>query len=121
MRTFTKAALFILICAAAVSAADITGDWEAVLDHPQGPVQVSYTFKQDGEKLTGTWQAAASGVVEITEGKVIGEKISFVVNVEKVGVVLRHEGKIVGNEIQLEMKPVGEFPGSTVVAKRVKK
>ena len=51
----------------------------------------------------------------------IGDKISFVANVEKVGVVLRHEGKIVGNEIQLEMKPVGEFPGSTVVAKRVKK
>jgi hypothetical protein len=31
-----------------------------------------------------------------------------------------HEGKIDGNEIQLTMKPSGEFPGSTVVAKKVK-
>ncbi len=34
--------------------------------------------------------------------------------------VFAHEGKIDGDEIQLAMKPSGEFPGSNVVAKRVK-
>ena len=36
------------------------------------------------------------------------------------GMTFAHEGTIGGDEIQLTMKPFGEFPGSTVVAKRVK-
>jgi len=33
---------------------------------------------------------------------------------------IAHEGTIIGDEIPLTMKPSGEFPGATVVAKRVK-
>ena len=36
------------------------------------------------------------------------------------GIVFAHEGTIAGDEIQLTMKPSGEFPGSTLVAKKVK-
>jgi hypothetical protein len=106
--------------ATVVSAADLTGNWKGDLESPQGKVQVSYSFKQDGENLTGTWQAAQSPTIQITEGKVTGDKVSFVVKIEAAGLTFAHEGKIVGDEIQLTMKPSGEFPGSTVVAKRVK-
>jgi hypothetical protein len=116
-----KSALFLLIVAAVASAADITGNWKADLETPQGKVQVNYTFKQEGETLTGTWQAAQSPTVQITEGKVTGDKVTFVVKVDpNGGLTFAHEGKIDGDEIQLTMKPSGEFPGSTVVAKKVK-
>ena len=56
-----------------------------------------------------------------TEGKVTGDKVAFVVNMgPKAGLVFAHEGEIHGDEIQLTMKPSGEFPGSTVVAKKIK-
>jgi hypothetical protein len=116
-----KSALLILVSAVVASAADITGNWKADLQTPQGKVEVSYSFKQEGETLTGTWQAAQSPTVQITEGKVSGDKVSFVVKMNAGGgIVFAHEGTIAGDEIQLTMKPSGEFPGSTLVAKKVK-
>lgn len=114
-----RSALLLLVLSAATCAADITGSWKADWDHPQGKLQIAYTFKQDGETLTGTWQAAQSPTVQITEGKVTGDTVTFVV--AKNGVTFAHEGNIKGDEIQFTMKPFGEFPGSTVVAKRVSK
>src|SRR6266496_1793402 len=112
-----KSVLFVVFLAAVASAADITGNWKADLQTPQGQVQVSYTFKQEGEKLTGTWQAAQSPTVQISEGEVMGDKVSFVVKVSPNGdITFAHEGEINGDEIRLTMKPSGEFPGSSVVA-----
>jgi hypothetical protein len=121
IRQLVKSALLIAVLAVVASAADITGNWKADLQTPQGTVQVSYTFKQEGATLTGTWQAAQSPTVDITEGKVTGDKVSFVVKLgPAAGITFVHEGTIKGDEIQLTMKPSGEFPGSSVVAKRVK-
>lgn len=122
MRTHrvVKSILLIVFLALAVSAADITGNWKADLQTPQGMAQVSYSFKQDGETLTGTWQAGQSPTVQISEGKVTGDKVSFLVKIEAAGLTFAHEGKIKGDEIELAMKPSGEFPGATVTAKRVK-
>ena len=77
-----------MMLAMVASAADITGNWTADLQTPQGLVQVSYTFKQNGETLTGTWQAAQSPTVEITDGKVSGNKVAFVVRVGPNGVMV---------------------------------
>ena len=120
-RQLVKSALLVAVLAVVASAADITGNWKADLQTPQGTVQVSYTFKQEGGTLTGTWQAAQSPTVDITEGKVTGDKVSFVVKLGPgADITFVHEGTIKSDEIQLTMKPSGEFPGSTVVAKRVK-
>src|SRR6476469_2098730 len=95
-----KSALFIVILAAVASAADVTGNWKADLQTPQGMVEVSYVFTQTGEALTGTWQAAKSPTIQITDGKVTGNNISFAVKVpESGGMIFAHEGKIKGDEI----------------------
>ena len=116
-----KTGLFIVIFAAVASAADITGNWKADFQTPQGRVQVNYAFRQEGEKLTGTWQAAQSPTVQISDGKVTGDKVWFTVKMDPDGrMTFAHEGKIDGDQIELTMKPSGEFPGSTVIANKVK-
>jgi hypothetical protein len=100
-----KPGLLLLVLSVVASAADITGNWKADLQTPQGKVQVSYSFKQEGETLTGTWQAAQSPTVQISEGKVVGDKVSFVVKVgPSGGPVFAHEGRIDGDEIQLTLR-----------------
>src|SRR5882672_698299 len=86
--------LLIAVCSVVACAADITGNWKADLQTPQGTFQVNYSFKQDGEKLTGTWQAAQSPTIQITEGKVTGDKVSFVVQLgaNGGGMTFAHEG-----------------------------
>jgi len=123
MRTgqLVKAVLFISVFGVVASAADITGNWKADLQTPQGTVQVSYTFQQEGERLMGTWQAAQSPTVQISDGKVTGDKIIFVVKMgPNANITFAHEGEMKREEIHLTMKPSGEFPGANVVAKRVK-
>src|ERR1035437_9202055 len=115
-----KSALLILVSAVVASAADITGNWKADLQTPQGKVEVSYTLKQEGETLTGTWQAAQSPTVQISEGQIKGDKLSFAVKIGANGMTFAHEGKVKGEELELTMKPSGEFPGATVIATRVK-
>ena len=120
-RQAVKSALFVLILGLAASAADITGNWKGDLETPQGKVTVSYSLKQDGETLTGTWQAAQSPTVEISEGQIKGDKLSFLVKIGANGAMtFAHEGKVKGDELELTMKPSGEFPGATVIATRVK-
>jgi hypothetical protein len=120
-RQAVKSGLLVLIIALAACAADITGNWKGELETPQGKVTVSYSLKQDGEALTGTWQAAQSPTVQISDGQVKGDKVSFAVKIgPSGGMVFAHEGKLKGEQIEFTMKPSGEFPGATVVASKVK-
>jgi hypothetical protein len=55
---------------------DVTGDWEITSESPRGTQTSRVTFKQDGEKLTGTMEARM-GSVDIKRGSVKGNQISF--------------------------------------------
>jgi hypothetical protein len=46
--------LALLISALSALAADVAGAWTLTIDSPQGPVEVTLTLKQDGDKVTGT-------------------------------------------------------------------
>lgn len=63
MHRVVKTVFLTVIITAVASAADITGNWKTDLETPQGKAQVSYTFKQEGEKLTGTWQVGQGPTV----------------------------------------------------------
>jgi hypothetical protein len=111
---------FIAIGAAAPAfAPDITGSWSGAMSTPNGDFQISFTFKQDGAKLTGTVAGPQGDPLEITDGKVDGDKVSF--NVSFNGMTIKHEGTIAGEEIKLTSKTdQGDFPGGALVLKRAK-
>ena len=80
----------------------MTGTWTGTISSPNGDFNLTYTFKQDGDKLTGT-VTGPSDPIPISEGKVDGDKISFSVNVDMGGSTVKFssKGTINGDEIKL--------------------
>jgi hypothetical protein len=107
------------VCSAA-SGADVTGTWTASIDTQVGVQNYTYTFKVDGEKLTGRTKSQF-GESEIADGSVKGDDITFVENLTYEGMPLRivYKGKISGDEIKFT-RNVAEIADETFVAKRSK-
>ncbi len=59
----------------AASAVNVSGDWDVEVQTDQGSGNPSFTFKQDGEKLTGNYKGLL-GESALT-GTVKGDKIEF--------------------------------------------
>jgi hypothetical protein len=66
---------------------DVTGTWEISWETPRGATTSTFTFEQEEDTFTGTAQMAMGGrgagagggtrEIEITEGKVDGDRITF--------------------------------------------
>ncbi|HXA75726.1 MAG TPA: hypothetical protein VNV41_01220 [Candidatus Acidoferrales bacterium] len=114
--------LLILVLALAMSAlaADITGQWTATFNTQVGEQHYTYTFKVDGEKLTGTAKSD-NGTTEIENGTVKGDDVSFVENLDYQGqkLAITYTGKISGDEIKFTRDVAGAAK-EDLVAKRVK-
>lgn len=119
-RSLFLSTLLVAFCALTAWAADVTGAWTGQLAGPNGDgFQISFTFKQDGSKLTGSVAGPQGDAIEISDGKVEGDKLSFTVNFN--GMTIRHEGTIVGDEIKLSThSDQGDFPGGPMTLKRTK-
>jgi hypothetical protein len=57
----------------------IDGNWKSRRETPNGTLEVNYTFKVEGDKLTGTWKTSF-GEAALEEGKVDGKKISYTIS-----------------------------------------
>ena len=104
-------------------AGDISGTWTGQLSGPDGNTfALTYSFKQDGEKLTGTVAGPQGDPLPLEEGKVQGEKVSFSVNVPfNGGTKFMSEGTIKGDEITLNTKAEGgEALGGPITLKKQK-
>jgi hypothetical protein len=114
------AALTLAFCTATAFAADVTGTWSGDMVGPNGDsFHLSFTFKQDGAKLTGTVTGPRGDPIEIADGKIAGVKLSFTVNVN--GMVIKHEGVVSGDTIKLTTKSdQGDFPGGDMTLTRAK-
>jgi enterochelin esterase-like enzyme len=125
MRTHQIIAACILVELLAVSAgaADIAGQWRAEFDTQIGLQKYVFTFRTDGERLTGTAVSEIDGrkrEAELTEGKFIGDAVSFVEKLSYQGNELRvrYTGKVGANEIAFT-REVGEFAKEQFKATRV--
>jgi hypothetical protein len=113
-------ALLVLGLAVSARAADISGQWTATFNTQVGEQHYTYTFKVDGEKLTGTAKSD-NGTTDIQNGSVKGDDVSFVENLDYQGqkLVITYTGKISGDEIKFT-RDVGGVAKEDLVAKRVK-
>ena len=115
--------ILFLLLATAAWATDITGTWKGDVSTPDGNTfTLTYTFKQDGAKLTGTVLGPQGDPLPLDNGKVEGEKISFSVKVDfNGGTIFSSEGTINGDEITLKTKAdTGDMDMPPMTIKRQK-
>lgn len=112
--------IFVLSVALSAWAADISGQWTATFNTQVGEQHYTYTFKVDGEKLTGTAKSD-NGTTDIQNGTVKGDDVSFVENLDYQGqkLAITYAGKISGDEIKFTRDVAGAAK-EDLVAKRVK-
>src|ERR1035437_5253698 len=101
-RSLVFCAMILALTAVAAWAVDISGTWTGNVSGPNGDFSLTYTLKQNGDKLTGS-VTGPTDPIEIQEGKVDGDKISFALNVDMAGnnVKFVSKGTIKGDEIKL--------------------
>lgn len=98
--------LFFALSALTALAADITGTWKGSADTPMGTVERTFTFKVDGDKLTGETSSNMFGKSTIENGKVDGDNISFsiTINIQGNQAKANYTGKVEGDQIKLKVE-----------------
>jgi hypothetical protein len=125
LRHLILGALLALVFVTTARAADVSGTWTAEFDSQIGVQKYVFTFKVDGEKLTGTADAERMGAkqpqVALTEGTVKGDQIGFTETFSFDGnaIAITYTGVVAGEDIKFTRK-VGDFATETLVAKRKK-
>lgn len=106
-------------------AADPTGKWTAEFDTQIGMQKYIFELKAEGAKLTGKAIGkvadAEATTVDIQNGKVDGDEISFLENLKfgEMDLRIEYKGKVAGDEIKFTRK-VAENIVEEFVAKRAK-
>ena len=93
---------------------DVTGDWDVAVETSEGSGNPSFSFKQDGEKLTGKYKGLF-GEADVT-GTVKGDKVefSFRVSAQIEGVITytgTTDGKTMKGKVDLAGAAEGTFIG----------
>jgi hypothetical protein len=78
-----KKALILLISALIAFGADITGTWTAAVMLDAGSGTATFVFKQDGEKLSGTY-TGTFGTAQVT-GSVKGNEVEWTFDAPQAG------------------------------------
>lgn len=65
----------------------------------------TFTFKVDGNKLTGETESEMLGKATINDGKIDGDNVSFSINANFQGneMKLQYKGKVTGDQIKLNV------------------
>ena len=122
-RTVLLSVCFLFAAVSLAWAADVNGKWTAQVPGRNGQTrEQTFTFKVEGDKLTGT-VSGMQGDTPISDGKISGDEISFTVKVSFNGndVTLLYKGKVAGDEIKMTRSIQGrDQPGAEFTAKRAK-
>ena len=102
MRKLATLGFLLGLLALTALAADVSGKWVAQMPGRGGQThEATFTFKADGETLPGTVSGARGGDMEISDGKISGDQISFSQTMEFNGnqMKLLYKGTISGDQI----------------------
>ena len=119
-----KALALSMLMAGLAMAADVTGKWTATVPGRDGATrEVVYNFKAAGDKLSGTNSGfGGQGDIEISDGKVDGDNISWKTKVEFNGnsMTMTYSAKVSGDEMKVKQTREGSDQVREYSAKRAK-
>lgn len=106
-----------IVAVSAQTAVDLTGTWVLQVETGQGGGSPTFTFKQTGEKLEGTYEgtfgkAQVSGTVEGREAR-----WSFDVDVQGNAMTIEYVGTVDGNSMEGTVK-LGDLAEGTFTGKK---
>jgi hypothetical protein len=95
--------------ALALFAADIDGTWTRTVEGRGGAQTQTLTLKANGKQLTGTMEGGRGGAVNISDGVVDGNNVSFKVVQEFGGnsFTQNFKGAVAGNQLKLTIEIEG--------------
>jgi len=117
MRRVLLAVVMTIGMAASAFAADVTGKWVGSVETPNGPIELTYEFKAEGETLSGT-VASAMGSLPLNKGKIAGKVLTYEVALEG-GAVITCEATINEAGTEIVIKATGEWGTNEYVVKKV--
>ena len=120
MRNCFLIAAMAALLAMTASAADVSGKWVGQMPTRDGNTrEATFDLKANGDKLTGTMSGPQGGI-EIKDGKVSGNDISFKVPLEFNGnsFVLIFKGTVSGDQIKFTRGREGADQTQEFTAKR---
>jgi hypothetical protein len=84
-------------------AADVDGTWTGTAAAPTGDVAVTFTFKADGAKLTGSTVSPDGTTISIKDGKIDGSNISYMVSLDFSGMPfdMSYKGVVASDQIKM--------------------
>lgn len=103
-------ALALMLAASPAFAAEIDGNWTGSLDTPNGPVEIKFSFKAEGEKLTGSSTGPDGASLMIRDGKIMGGALSFALDLDFGGqaMTFSYTGMLAGAELKLHTEFGGQ-------------
>ena len=104
-----SACILALLLVALVAAADISGKWAGDVPGRGGDTTpTTFTFKVDGDKLTGSMKGA-QGDVPLQDGKVSGDQIAFSTTLDFGGntVKIIYKGTLTGEQLKMTRQREG--------------
>jgi hypothetical protein len=115
MRRALLALVMTIGMATVALAADPSGKWVGSVEGPNGPLELTYQFKAEGEGLTGS-VSSAMGTQEISNGKVAGDVLTFEVALE--GGKITNEAKLNAAGDEIAIKATGDWGTVEFVVKK---
>jgi hypothetical protein len=116
LRRTVYAAVIVAALSCAALAADISGAWEFAVETSQGSGSPSFEFKQDGEKLTGTY-TGMFGKAQVS-GTVKGDQVEFTFGVSNIDGKIRYKGTLEGATRMKGDVEFGDAAKGTFTAKK---
>lgn len=113
-----KRVLMFLATAALAFAADITGTWNFTVETDMGSGTPTMTFKQDGNKLAGTYKGQLGEAP--LQGTVNGDKVEFSFEVSPAGdkIAVKYTGTVTGDKMTGTVDLAGQATGKFTASKQ---
>lgn len=106
--------------AAAPAPADLTGIWKGSFDFQGNPTPLTFDLKSDGSAVTGNVAGMGAAPVDIHDGKIDGDNVSFWVNTNYQGqtYAITFKGKLGNGQIDFDFGTADGSWSATVAAKK---
>ena len=116
LRRVLRVALPAIVLVCAALAADISGSWEFAVETSQGSGTPSFEFKQEGEKLSGTY-SGQFGTAKLS-GSVKGDEVEFTFEIPDMDGKVRYKGTLDGPTRMKGNVEYGDVAKGTFTAKK---